>query len=155
MLELNKFVPALLLICFITSLLMTGIIWFIQVVHYRVFKYSAEDKSHRLFTKNIRRTKHVLYPIMTTELISTAILVFMPLPEQIAFFIYISALFLLIIWISTLMIQFPCLQKMKKGYDHKLMLFLRKTNWIRTCSWTLRSLALLIAFIYLFYPIPA
>lgn len=53
--------------------------------------------------------------------------------------------FLALIWISTFIFQGPMHQKLLAGYSQEKILFLVRTNWIRTISWTLRS-AMLIFF---------
>ena len=142
----------LLLIQILATAMMTGIIWFVQIVHYPLFlKVSSEgfvsyEQSHTV------RTGFVVAPLMLIEL-GTAILLLLftvTLAGKVTIGLnplYLSALgCLLVIWASTFLIQVPLHGHLEQRADSKAMTLLVSTNWIRTFFWSLRLglLALLV-----------
>ena len=123
----------------ISTVAMTGVIWFVQVVHYPLFqKIPAEqfvvyEKAHTL------RTGLVVMPLMTIELI-TAILLVMYLDSTVWYLSYELGLgLLLLIWLVTLLVFAPMHGKLCDGYDNGTIRRLLKLNWVRTIVWSLRS----------------
>lgn len=119
----------------LTTLMMTGLIWFVQVVHYPLF--------HKVGTKDFvdyeawhtRRTGWVVAPLMLTELGTGLWLLwaqgFLP-------WTWINLGLLGVIWLSTAVIQMPLHLRLGAGYEAALVRKLVRTNWIRTVAWSLR-----------------
>lgn len=125
----------------VTTFFMCGVCWFVQIVHYPLFKEIAETH----FTKYIKenyRTAWIVGPIMLLELGSGLWFI----SEKFSVFFIINMVWLGIIWLSTFAIQMPLHRKLSKQYNHKNLRLLVRTNWIRTVFWSLRS-ALLIYYI--------
>ncbi|MEM6262595.1 MAG: hypothetical protein AAGI38_08820 [Bacteroidota bacterium] len=51
---------------FITTLFMTGLIWFVQVVHYPLFSQISPEDFPRYEKIHMRRTAIVVIPVMLT-----------------------------------------------------------------------------------------
>ncbi len=122
------------------TLLMTGVIWIVQVVHYPLFKavgataFPAYERAH------VRRISFVVIPLMLAELGSAIVLLWnhpaaIPRREPV-----IGLLLLAIIWCSTALLQAPQHRLLQAGFDDRAYRRLVTTNWIRTIAWTLRSL---------------
>lgn len=76
---------------------------------------------------------------MTIEILTGAWLLFKsPDPFQ-----WSNMLLLGIIWLSTAIFQVPIHLKLMNSASEKLITRVIRTNWIRTISWSLRSLLLL------------
>ena len=127
----------ILLIHAFTTVFMTGLCWFVQVVHYPLFKEIDRDTFPAYERKNAV-TGFITVPIMTIEVITGIILLY-NYPED----LYIANIALLgVIWLSTLIFQVPIHIKLMSEGSPKLITKVIRTNWIRTLSWTVRSLIL-------------
>ena len=139
---------SLFLIQILATAMMTGIIWFVQVVHYPLFPripsdgFVAYEQSHTL------RTGLVVAPLMIVELATALLLVLLSLPGVtpgnwdfpiVRSPLYLAALgCLILIWVSTFLIQVPLHGILERTPDEKTMALLVATNWIRTILWSIR-----------------
>ena len=46
---------------------------------------------------------------------------------------------LIAVWISTAFVQVPCHRRLAAGCEPGVIRRLVRTNWVRTCAWTLRG----------------
>lgn len=123
-------------------LFMTGVIWFVQVVHYPLFSIVSEDRLPQYMQKHQQWTSLVVTPIMLVELITG----FALLIHSQTFDWVIQMIALGVIWASTLFLQIPCHQKLLQKFDQKVHQRLIWTNWIRTLLWTARSISFMMLF---------
>jgi hypothetical protein len=132
------FPETLLLIQFTATALMTGIIWFVQIVHYPLFGSVPAESFTRYEQSHTVRTGVVVAPLMLLELASAASLPLLRNP--IAFTpTYLAALgCLALIWASTFLIQVPLHGLLEKRHDMAAISRLVQTNWIRTVLWSVR-----------------
>ncbi|MEM7227480.1 MAG: hypothetical protein AAF432_01555 [Planctomycetota bacterium] len=130
----------LLLAChLIATVMMTGLIWFVQVVHYPLFSRVGEDWFVRYEADHTRLTTYVVAPCMFVELITAGLLVFLA-PEGIATWLLWTGIALVgVNWFSTAFIQVPCHNKLGAGFDEATWRRLVNTNWIRTFAWSARA----------------
>nr|WP_321237450.1 hypothetical protein [uncultured Psychroserpens sp.] len=127
----------ILIIHVFTTVFMTGLCWFVQVVHYPLFREIDSNKFPAYERKNII-TGVITIPVMTIELITGIILLY-NYPEH----LYITNMVLLaFIWLSTILFQVPIHMKLMTKGSPKLITKVIRTNWIRTLSWTVRTLLL-------------
>lgn len=120
---------------------LTGLIWTIQVVHYPLFSFVG-DRFCDYEDRHRRRIGYIVGPTMIVEL-ATAVLLVWRRPEYVSFGVAVTSLGLvLMIWISTALLQAPCHQTLSQGFDAATERRLTTTNWIRTIAWTLRALLL-------------
>ena len=134
----------LLLIQIVATAMMTGIIWFVQIVHYPLFlKIPSEgfvsyEQSHTI------RTGFVVAPLMLLELGTAILLLLLTVTSAGRLTIGLSPLYLgalgclLVIWASTFLVQVPLHGLLEQHADSKAMTLLVSTNWIRTIFWSLR-----------------
>jgi hypothetical protein len=135
---------SLLLTQFLATAMMTGIIWFVQIVHYPLFLkvplegFVSYEQSHTV------RTGLVVAPLMLIEMGSALALVGLSLFSGEKPTIGLSPLHLgalgclLLIWASTFLIQVPLHRLLEQRADVQAMELLVLTNWIRTILWSLR-----------------
>jgi hypothetical protein len=57
----------------------------------------------------------------------------------------ISALLVVVVWLSTFVLQVPVHNRLKSGKDDRLIRRLVATNWIRTAAWSLKALIVTLA----------
>jgi len=131
----------LLLIHFGAACYMAGVIWFVQLIHYRWLDDVSASKFDDYHQRYTRIMGYVVGPAMCVELVSGA-LIYLFFAELNMLLIHLSMALLVIIWISTFALQVPCHAKLVKGYDAAVHQKLLKTNWIRTIVWTARVVLL-------------
>ncbi len=133
----------LFLIQFAATSMMTGIIWFVQVVHYPLFTKIPEEGFVRYEQSHTVRTGWVVAPLMLLEL-GTAVAPLLSWGAGGGFPIASSPLYLAalgclaLIWMSTFLLQVPLHGILEKRPDQKVMLQLSSSNWIRTILWSVR-----------------
>jgi hypothetical protein len=127
------------------TILMTGLIWFVQVVHYPlmsrigVAEFVVYEHEHR------RRTTMIVAPLMVIE-VATAI--------SIAFFAtslgvspawaWFALALLMVIWCSTAVLQAPLHERLSRRFNTDVWRLLVESNWIRTGVWSARSVFALL-----------
>ena len=140
-LQKRKRMRTLFLVQLACTLAMTGIIWFVQIVHYPLFARIPPGSFAEYEAEHATKTGWVVGPLMCAELV-TAILMLaatfrpasIPVAEAVA-----GAALVLVIWLSTGLIQVPLHDRLSAGYDAETIARLVATNWIRTLAWTARS----------------
>ena len=121
------------------TLLMTGLIWFVQVVHYPLFaKVGAGFSVFEL--EHARRTGWVVGPLMVIELASAGWLLWHPPSGSSRALPLLGLGLLAVIWTSTAFLQVPCHRVLGRGFDAQVHSRLVRSNWIRTAAWTGRSM---------------
>lgn len=119
------------------SLYFLGLIWFVQLVHYPIFLFLDYKASENPYIFQRSRTGIVVIPPMIFELVSVALLIFLPYPN---FNVVLTLLILtLLIWITTFTVQVPCHNLLKKEINKDVIARLIWTNWIRTGLWTVKA----------------
>jgi hypothetical protein len=126
----------------ILNLLLIGLIWTIQIVHYPLFKLIGEPETLTYHAKHMSLITPLVAPLMILELITQSSLLILDFSGIQA----IRAFLLVLIWFSTFLIQVPLHEKIQKasGVERiKLIDQLVRTNWIRTLTWSIRGLMVL------------
>ena len=119
---------------------MTGVIWFVQIVHYPLMAKVGIDSFRSYEQAHTRLTTWVVGPQMVAEL-GTGI--FILLQDWSNLWHWVNIALLIIIWLSTFLIQVPLHGQLSEGFQEKLRQKLVRSNWIRTVAWTVRSLILI------------
>jgi hypothetical protein len=121
------------------TLFMTGVIWFVQVVHYPLFSAVGRSEFPSYAKKHAARTTWIVAPPMLVELAS-ALLLFRIRPADVSTWeLSIGLSLLAVIWVSTALVQVPCHDVLQKGFDAAVCRRLVRTNWVRTVAWSLRG----------------
>ena len=121
----------------VTTIFMTGLCWFVQIVHYPLFKAIERQKFPAYERKNAI-TGFITVPIMMIEIITGLILLY---EYQDSLYI-LNMILLVLIWLSTVVFQVPIHLKLMQEGSPELITKVINTNWIRTISWTARTLLL-------------
>jgi len=130
----------------LSTLMMAGVIWFVQLVHYPLFVHVGEQKFGRFEKEHVRRTTWIVAPLMTAEAATAIGLVLFSWDSRHRGLTLLGLLLLVVIWASTAFLQVPCHKRLAEGFDLRAACRLVGTNWIRTAAWTARALlAILIA----------
>ncbi|MHC4958884.1 MAG: hypothetical protein ACYTGN_10965 [Planctomycetota bacterium] len=123
------------------TLYMAGLIWFVQVVHYPLFAAVGRDGFQRYEGEHTRLTGWVVGPPMILELVTSVLLALLQ-PGPLT---WTGLALVVVIWLSTALLQMPAHRKLMAGFDASVQQRLVKTNWLRTAAWSARGvLALLL-----------
>jgi hypothetical protein len=121
------------------TLALSGLIWFVQVVHYPLYTRVAAQGFASYEEEQRRRTGWVLWPLMVTETLA-ALLLLRWRPAGISLTPVIAGLFLVaIIWVATFFLQIPQHKALGKGFDWPVHRLLVRGSWIHTAAWTARA----------------
>lgn len=132
-------VLAVSLMALAATLFMTGLNWFVQVVHYPLMAYVGRDEFARYEAAHMRLTTQVVAPAMLVEAGASVALFLM----QRNWATGVSIALLAVIWISTAVVQVPAHNALLTGFSEPLLRRLVETNWLRTAAWSSRSAILL------------
>lgn len=129
------------LIQLLCTLSMTGIIWFVQVVHYPLFRLVGSVDFAGYEAQHATRTGWVVGPLMCLEFATSALFLFARMrPAGVsAPSAWLGVVLVGLIWMSTVFLQVPLHNRLSVGFDPGTVDRLVTTNWIRTIAWTSRA----------------
>ena len=134
----------ILLTQFATTWFMVGLIWLVQIVHYPLFANVGVEQFTDYSERHQFLITFIVGPVMVAELITAIVLAFYPVFPEIGTWFRIGLGLLIVVWISTAVIQVPQHGKLTGGFDLATIEALVRGNWIRTIAWTLRGFILLV-----------
>ena len=118
------------------------LIWLVQIVIYPGLERipSAGFKNyHRWY---VTRISIVVLPLMLSE--ETITIGWLILNDS-SLYAEISALMVVIIWLSTFTLQVPIHQRLQAGKDESRIRRLVNSNWIRTIAWSIKAVVVTAA----------
>ena len=130
------------------TLYMVGVIWIVQVLIYPSMGSVGADGYAAYHNLHTSRISPIVAPAMIIELLTAIYLVFAPLDEIDYRCLWFGLALVLIIWLSTFLLQVPLHEKLAAGFSADVQQRLVLTNWTRTVAWTLRG-ALVLWMIWL------
>lgn len=123
---------------------LTGLIWMVQLVHYPLFAHAAGDRFPEFHRAHQFRISWLVVPLMTIEAACASLWLSAP-PETVGRPLAIAGFALVIvIWLSTALLQIPQHRKLGRGWDPDAHRRLVAGNWVRTVAWTARLVLLLV-----------
>ncbi len=125
------------------TLYLTGLVWFVQVVHYPLMGKVGEAFFQAYEQAHTRLTTYVVAPPMLLELGTGVVLYYL---SGASLLHLLNLILLTAVWLSTFLIQVPLHNRLSEGFDAAAHRRLVRTNWIRTAAWTLR--AVLVIFLW-------
>ena len=125
---------------FLSTAIMVGVIWVIQLIHYPSFHFIKKSNYSKFQQFHMNRISIIVIPTMIIEIIS-GLLIFWSVFHSNIFFI--SSLFILIsIWAITFIFFTKMHQGLVFGYNQEIVNKLILINWSRTLLWSLRLIIL-------------
>ncbi len=122
-----------------STIFMTGVIWFVQVVHYPLNAKVGEGHFSAFHKAHTSRTGWIVAPPMIIELFCSVLFVISPPKEISAEHALLGFALVVLIWITTVVFSVPCHRRLSKGFDANVLRKLIWTNWLRTALWSARS----------------
>ncbi len=133
-------IQTVFLIHIIVTTLMTGIIWFIQLVHYPLLKFVGRSEAAQYEISHTRRITYSVIPLMIVESLTGFSLLWQRPPYVTLSEACAGGGLLAVIWLSTVFLQIPQHLILAKKFDSAAHQKLLSTNWVRTVAWTIRTL---------------
>lgn len=130
---------AILLANVVSTLFMVGLIWMVQIVHYPLFNDVGSDNYAQYQQRHQSNITYVVAPVMLVELATSILLLVYPVAGLNKSLVYVGMGLVILVWLSTALIQVPCHEKLVKGFDQSAYDRLVNSNWIRTVAWSGRG----------------
>ncbi len=119
---------------------LVGLIWTIQLVHYRLFDGVGADGWADYHRRHVGGISPLVGPLMLVET-ATAAWLLIRRPDGVEpWMAIVGAVLVLAIWLSTALWQVPMHNRLATNYDLDLARRLTASNWLRTALWTARGL---------------
>ena len=145
-------INSILLANFVATCLMTGVIWFVQWVHYPLLAKVPVDRAVETAIDHQRRTGQVLAIPMAVEGFTTLGLLIIR-PESVhIFWPWFGAVLLAVALGSTVFVSVPLHAKMATNPTADVGQRLVVTNWPRTIAWSLRAVVCSVMILQIFRP---
>ena len=130
----------LLIVQAIATVFMTGLIWFVQLVHYPLMRGIDAQSFTRYHRDHTRRTTWVVGPPMIVEGLAALILVVRQSIDVPQWQAWMGLALVALIWIATAALQVPQHRRLAGGFESAAHRRLVSSNWIRVVSWSARSI---------------
>ena len=124
---------------------LVGLIWTIQLVHYPLLAGIAVEAYPRWQRLHMTRITAVVGPLMIVEGFTAAMLLLLAWrdgPRALVPWALAGGLLLVLVWLSTALLQAPAHGRLTAGFDPALHRWLVRTNWLRTLLWSGRGVLL-------------
>lgn len=125
----------------IVTLVLVGLTWTIQVVHYPLFARVGATDWPAFHSAHMLRITWVVAPLMLAEAAVAAALFLPASPVGLGTAIVLGVP-VIVAWCATMMAAVPLHQTLGGGFDRHAIEALVATNWIRTAAWTARGAVL-------------
>ncbi|MCB0857683.1 MAG: hypothetical protein KDB57_06140 [Solirubrobacterales bacterium] len=118
------------------TLFMTGLTWFVQVVHYPLFPLVGGDGFSEYHQRHSNRTTWVVLPPMLVELITSFVLLNDPPGDELGLAVA-GAVLAAATWALTAVGAAPAHGRIgREGLNPELQRRLIRISWVRTVTWT-------------------
>jgi hypothetical protein len=118
---------------------MTGLIWFVQIVHYPLFAKVGALAFKEYEHDHQRKTTWVVAPVMLIEAAAASMLVMPVVGMADVMLAWLGLALLAVVWLSTFLVQVPLHAALERAPSRETMDRLVLTNWVRTVAWTARA----------------
>lgn len=122
-----------------STLFLTGLIWFVQVIHYPLFEAVGRAEFVTYEQRHTSLIQGLVAPPMLLEGISALLLLWFRPPGVSTWRLVVGLILVGIIGFSTAFLQMPCHDRLSQEFDTGTHQWLVTTNWIRTVAWSLRG----------------
>lgn len=124
----------------VATLVMVGVIWFVQIVHYPLLAVVPVESASEVAVDHQRRTGWVVMLPMTIEGFTTLALLKW-VPDGVAWWVpWLNGVFLAVALGCTVFLSVPRHARMAAHPDKSVGRELVLTNWPRTIAWSARGL---------------
>lgn len=121
------------------TFMLLGLILTIQLVHYPLFARVGAPTWPTYEREHQSRITYLVGPLMLAELLSAAWLALRQPPALPSRSLWLGLGLVLLIWLSTALVQSPLHGRLSAAFDVRLHRQLVLGNWFRTLAWLLRG----------------
>lgn len=125
-----------LILCAAATWFMTGLHWFVQVVHYPLFAEVGPDRFLTYHRRHSERTTPVVLPAMAVELVTSGWLLFAAPAGASTGLIAAGFALALLTWVATGVLAVPRHTELGAGFDVRVHRRLESASWVRTAAWS-------------------
>lgn len=123
----------------VATLYMTGVIWFVQLVHYPLFAKVPDEAYVEYERVHMARTTWAVGPPMLVELATALAMIIWPPVGTPVWLPWTGAVIVLCLFASTAFYYGPQHEKLASGFDASVHRALVGWNWLRTIGWSVRG----------------
>ncbi len=135
----------LLLINAASTLLMTGVVLFVAIVHYPLFAGVGREVFPAYSLSHASRTTIVVAPLMLIEAMTSVLLLVPAIAGRAPGVLEFTGVALLVpIWGITFLLNVPQHARLAKGFDSSVHRALLRTHALRTLCWAGRAVVVLL-----------
>lgn len=134
----------LLVLQFTCACFMTGLIWFVQLVHYPLMKLADASRFREFSHRHQQQTTWVVAGPMVVEVLTAIWLASSSSILRQSTLYHAASILLAIVWGSTVLLQMPLHRRLLTKYNFRIIHVLVLSNWIRTSAWSCRSVLLAV-----------
>jgi len=127
----------------LSTFLLTGLSWFVQVVHYPLFHWVPKNEFPKFHSAHVARTNILILVLLPIEVVTSAFTAYYGAPGLNHYEWILGFILTLSICICTAAVQMPIHAKLAQEKNDHLIRQLVLSHWIRTILWSAHS-ALLI-----------
>ena len=117
------------------------LIWLVQLIIYPSFSRISPEEFKAYHRWYVIRISSVVLPLMVAELILS---IWWVLSDDYSAISVSAGLLVLIVWLSTFVLQVPIHNRLKAGREDREIRRLVATNWIRAAAWSLKAVVVSI-----------
>ncbi|MFA6232803.1 MAG: hypothetical protein WC824_01275 [Bacteroidota bacterium] len=129
---------------------MTGIIWFVQIVHYPLMRKVGKGRFVRYAQMHFILTAFVVGPLMLLEAAAVIFGLLHATPWITDEAARLGAVLLLVIWVATFALHLPQQRKLEQEFEARAYRRLLFGNWVRCYAWSFRSIILVFNMLHAF-----
>ncbi len=126
-----------------SALLMAGLAWFVQLVHYPLFRSVGVAAFPRYEAEHTSRTVRIVGPLLVAEVVSAVGLVAVASPGWRLAAIG-SAGCAVVAWAVTAAVAVPCHRSLTGGFSEPVLRRLLRANLVRSLAWSVRGALCLV-----------
>ncbi|MDT8325291.1 MAG: hypothetical protein RRA94_14355 [Bacteroidota bacterium] len=133
---------------------MTGIIWFVQIVHYPLMRRVGKGRFTRYLQTHMLLTTFVVAPVMLIEAAAVVYGLLVPNPWLHGDAAQLGAVLLLVVWLVTFIVHVPQHRRLAEEFEARAYRRILFGNWIRAYAWSFRSIILVFSLLRVFVAEP-
>lgn len=128
----------------VATIMMAGVIWVIQVLHYPLFSAVGASEFRTYEAEHTTRITLIVLPLMAVEALTAMALVAEPPLNVPRWLLWLGLGLVGVVWFMTAFVHVPQHGRLAQGFDTTVHNALVTSNWIRTLAWTARVVIVMI-----------
>jgi len=123
----------------LSTYLLTGLSWYVQLVHYPLFHFVPKAEFQQFHLNHVARTNVIVLFLLPIEVVTSALTAYYGFPGFTRMHWVIGLILIAAICLCTAVVQMPLHKKLSQEKKEEWIERLVLTHWIRTALWTART----------------